>query len=132
MVPLSPDPLAAYRWANPQATDGLEIFLQKPITVTADTNASFDNLQSLTGDNPNVTVKGAGSIQMDFGRENAAWLEFDSPDLTGTVEMSISEYNEPEITGNGAGHRGKTLAPIKEGKSYRLELNSQVYECVRL
>ena len=80
-APLSPDPLVAYRWPNPQATDGLQIYLQKPITVTADTNSSFDNLQSLTGNNPNVTVKGAGSIQMDFGRENAAWLEFDSPDL---------------------------------------------------
>ena len=80
-VPLSPDPLVAYRWANPKASDGLEIYLQKPITVTADTNSSFANLQSLTGNNPNVTVNGMGSIQMDFGQENAAWLEFDSPDL---------------------------------------------------
>src|SRR5260370_9770223 len=68
---------------------------------------------------------------MDVGRENAAWLEFDSPDLTGTVEMSISEYNLPEITGNGAAHSVKTLAPIKYGNSYRLELNSQFYEGVR-
>ena len=125
-VPLSPDPLVAYRWPNPQATNGLEAYLQEPVTVTADTNSSFDNLQSLTGDDPNVTVKGLGSIQLDFGRENAAWLEFDSPDLTGAVEMSIGEYNEPEEI-----PAPKTAAPIKYGNTYRLELNSQLYEGVR-
>jgi len=77
-VPLSPDPLVAYRWANPQATDGLEIYLQTPITVTADTNASFDNLQSLTGDNPNVTSKVLDQSD-GFWRENGAWLDSTVP-----------------------------------------------------
>jgi len=74
-----------------------------------------------------------GSIQMDFGQENAAWLEFDSPDLANpnAVQMSISEYNEPEITSAGGAHNVKTLAPIKYGNTYRLELNSQLYEGVR-
>ena len=132
-VPLSPDPLVSYRWPSPQASDGLEIYLQIPITVTADTNSSFANLQSLTGTNPAVTVSGTGSIQMDFGRENAAWLEFDSPDLASTnmVEMSISEYNQPEITSIGGAHNVKTLVPTKYGNTYRLELNSQFYEGVR-
>jgi len=130
-VPLSPDPLVTYRWPNPQASDGLQIYLQKPITVSADTNSSFVNLQSLTGNNPNVTVNGAGSIQMDFGIENAAWLEFDSPDLTGAVQMSISEYNQSEITAIGGTHNVKTLVPSKYGNTYRLELNSQLYEGVR-
>jgi len=131
-VPLSPDPLVAYRWPHPQAGDGLEIYLQKPSAVTADTNASFANLSSLTGEHPNVTVNGTGSIQMDFGRENAAWLEFDSPDLTGSVEMSISEYDQPAITMQGqCAHYVKTLAPVKYGHSYRLELNRQLYEGVR-
>ena len=125
-VPLSPDPLVAYRWPNPQATNGLEVYLQEPVTVTADTNSSFDNLQSLTNDNPNVTVKGLGSIQLDFGRENAAWLEFDSPDLAGAVQMSISEYDEPEEI-----PAPKTATPIKYGNTYRLELNSELYEGVR-
>lgn len=130
-VPLSPDPLVAYRWPNPQATNGLEIFLQTPIAATADANGSFVNLQSLTGNNPDVTVNGMGSIQMDFGRENAAWLEFDSTDLTGNVEMSISEYNEPEKSAGGGAHNIKTLVPTKYGGTYRLELNSQLYEGVR-
>ncbi|HSY20301.1 MAG TPA: alpha-L-rhamnosidase C-terminal domain-containing protein [Candidatus Acidoferrales bacterium] len=132
-VPLSPDPLVAYRWAAPQATNGLEMYLLKPVLVTADANNSFANLQSLTGNAPNVTVNGTGSIQMDFGREDAAWLEIDSPDLpdTNAVTMSISEYDQPEITMYGSAHNVKTLVPTKYGNTYRLELNSQLYEGVR-
>ena len=122
-VPESPDPLVAYRWPNPKASDGLEIFLLKPGTVSADRSASFDNLASLTGRSPDVTVTGPGHIRVDFGVEAAAWLEFDSPDCPGGVEMSISEYNEP-------GHE-KTLAPVRHGRTYRLELNRELYEGVR-
>ncbi len=126
-VPLSPDPLVAYRWPSPQASDGLQIYTLKPIMVTADTNSSFANLQSLTGNSPDVTVQGAGTIQMDFGQENAAWLEFDSPDRAGSVQMSIGEYNEPEVIQSGP----KTAVPTKYGNTYRLELNNQLYEGVR-
>jgi hypothetical protein len=122
-VPESPDPLVAYRWPRPKATDGLEIYLLKPNPVSSDTAASFDNLGSLTTEQPNVTVNGAGSIRMDFGRVSAAWLEFDSPDCPGDVEMSISEYNQPGP--------GKTQAPVKHGNTYRLELNAELYEGVR-
>ena len=127
-VAQSPDPLVMYRWTNPQANDALQIFLQKPKTVTTDLSTSFENLESLTGITSNVTVKGIGSIRMDFGSENAAWLEFDSPDLIGNVEMSISEYNQPHA------YLKKTLTPKKYGNTYRLELNSdqtQMYEGVR-
>ena len=130
-VPLSPDPLVAYRWPNPQASDDLQVYLQKPKSVTASTAASFGNLQSLTGNAPNVAVNGQGSIRMDFGQENAAWLEFDSPDLTGSVHMSISEYNEPAVVNNGPAHPVKTAAPVKYGNTYRLELNGALYEGVR-
>jgi alpha-L-rhamnosidase len=125
-VPLSPDPLVAYRWANPQASDNLQIYLQQPKSVTVDNNSSFTNLQSLLTTHPNVTVEGLGSIQMDFGQENAAWIEFDSPDLpsTNAVTMSISEYNQPAIEVG-------TISPTRYGNTYRLELNSQLYEGVR-
>jgi alpha-L-rhamnosidase len=131
-VPLSPDPLVAYRWPNPQASDGLQLYLLKPKVVSA-TNASFSNLQSLMSTNPNVTVNGAGSILMDFGQENAAWLEFDSPDLPdpSAVTMSISEYNQPAIVNSGPAHPVKTAVPTQYGNTYRLELNSQLYEGVR-
>lgn len=132
-VPLSPDPLVSYRWPNPTATDGLEIYLRKPVKVETDNPAAFANVQSLTGENPNVTVSGIGSIRMDFGVESAAWLEFDSPDLPAStqVEMSISEYNQPAVTMDDAEHHIKTLKPVKYGNTYRLELNSELYEGVR-
>ena len=130
-VPESPDPLVAYRWPSPKATDGLEIYLQKPSVVSCDTEASFDNLGSLTTEQPNVTVKGTGSIRMDFGLESAAWLEFDSPDCPGGIEMSISEYNQPAIVNQMPLHPVKTLAPVKYGNTYRLELNKELYEGVR-
>ena len=122
-VPESPDPLVAYRWPAPKASDALEIYLLKPKAVTADRPESFANLISLAGDSPDMTVKGAGEILFDFGRESAAWVEFDSPDCPGGVEMSISEYNQP------APH--KTMVPVKHGDTYRLELNKELYEGVR-
>ena len=122
-IPESPDPLVAYRWPNPASSDSLEIYLLKPAIALADKPASFKNLRSLTGKKPNVTVMGTGSIRLDFGVENAAWIEFDSPDFTGEVEMSISEYNEPGID--------KTGKPVKYGNTYRLELNKELYEGVR-
>jgi alpha-L-rhamnosidase len=130
-VPESPDPLAGWRWDNPQAADLLEVYTLKPVSVTTDQPDAFDRLNSLTGNSPGVRVKGTGSIMLDFGQVNAAWLEFDSDDLNGTVEMSISEYNEPSILNEGAQNRIKTMQPIRYGNTYRLELNDQLYEGVR-
>jgi hypothetical protein len=122
-APESPDPLVAYRWPNPKASDALEIFLLKPKAVSADPAGSFENLPSMPGPNPDVTVKGTGSIKLDFGLEMAAWVEFDSPDCPGGIEMSISESNEPGFE--------KTKAPVKHGDTYRLELNRELYDGVR-
>jgi len=124
-VPESPDPLVAYRWRDPKATDALEIYLLHPIAVSVDKAESFDNVQSLTGSSADVTVKGCGSICLDFGVECPAWIEFDSPDCPGDVEMSISEYNEP------AADMNKTRVPVKYCNTYRLELNGDLYEGVR-
>ena len=119
----SPDPLISYQWANPKATDSLEIYFIKPKAVTTDTPGSFEMLESLTSNKPGVTVKGSGSIRIDFGLENAAWVEFDSPDCEGGVEMSVSEYNEPGVH--------KTKKPVKYGNTFRLELNKELYDGVR-
>lgn len=122
-VPESPDPLVTYRWRDPKATDSLEIYLLRPTGASADVPGSFENLQSLQGERPNVTVKGAGEITLDFGRELPAWVEFDSPDCPGNVQMSISEYRAP--------FPGKTGTPVRHGNTYRLELNKELYEGVR-
>jgi hypothetical protein len=122
-VPESPDPLVAYRWPNPRAADPLEIYLLKPKAVSADKPEAFDNLPSLADNTPNVTVKGEGRIMLEFGVESGAWVEFDSPDCPGGVEMSLSEYNEPGIH--------KTASPVKHGTTYRLELNKELYDGLR-
>jgi alpha-L-rhamnosidase len=130
-VPESPDPLVAYRWPAPKASDGLQIYTLKPIAVKSDVPKAFSNLDSLLRKHPDVTVHGTGSIRMDFGQENAGWLEFDSPDLQGNVEMSISEYNEPARVMLGPLNPIKTKTPQKYGNTYRLELNKELYEGVR-
>ena len=119
----SPDPLVAYQWKDPQAGDGLQIYFLKPVAAVSDPPDAFDNLASATAGSSAITVKGAGAIRLDFGVESGAWVEFDSPDCPGDVEMGISEYNEPAPN--------KTKAPVKYGTTYRLELNKELYEGVR-
>ena len=132
-VPESPDPFVRYRSRNPKAADGFQIYLLRPVAAAADSPASFQDVNSSTTGTCNVAVKGVGSIRFDFGTESAAWLEFDSPDLSGDVEMSISEYNEPAVVNFDCDpeHPLKTLAPKRYGNTFRLELNKQLYEGVR-
>lgn len=133
-LPDSPDPLVGYRWKGPKGTDELQVFTLPPTTVTVDSPGAFLNANSLCTHKPAVTVNGSGSICADFGVESAAWLEFDSPDLGDsgpTVEMSVSEYNEPGVVNPGPAHPVKTLAPIRHGTTYRLELNALLFEGVR-
>lgn len=121
----SPDPLITYRWDHPKATDSLQIYTLKPKKVTASPERSFKQNKD------QITVSGKGSILFDFGVESAGWLEFDSDDLVDSVEVSISEYNEPAILNAGAQNPVKTKAPVKYGNTYRLELNDGLYEGVR-
>ncbi len=130
-VPESPDPLVAWRWEDPKAADELEIYSLHPVHITSTQPGSFENMESMALGKEMITVEGTGDLMIDFGQVNAAWLEFDSDDVNGSVEMSISEYNEPAILNAGAQHRIKTLEPVKYGNTYRLELNEELYEGVR-
>ncbi len=121
--PASPDPLSNYRWREPRESDPLQIYCLKPKSWVANPSAAFSNLASLTSNNPNVEVRGKGEIRLDFGVESGAWVEFDSPDCPGDIEMSISEYNEPGVF--------KTGLAKKHGNTYRLELNPELYDGVR-
>ncbi|MEO8855318.1 MAG: hypothetical protein ABI359_16155, partial [Ginsengibacter sp.] len=121
----SPDPLIAYQWNNPKASDSLQVYVLQPKKVNGIPNSSFKQ------DHKQILVLGKGSLMFDFGVESAGWLEFDSDDLVDSIEMSISEYNEPAIVNAGAQHRIKTMAPKKYGNTYRLELNDALYEGVR-
>jgi hypothetical protein len=122
----SPDPLVDYRWRDVRAGDGLQVYTLRPRRVSVETAGAF-----VTEADGEIAVRGAGSIRFDFGVESAGWLEFDSPDLSGEVEMSISEYNRPAVVNSGPQHPAKTAAPTAHGNTYRLELNRELYEGVR-
>jgi alpha-L-rhamnosidase len=94
-VPLSPDPLVRYVWRDPRSTDDLQYYLLRPVKALTDEPGSFKGLKSASGHRCNITVRGTGSLQFDFGVESAAWLEFDSPDMPGGVEMGVSEFTAP-------------------------------------
>ena len=130
-VPESPDPLVSYRWAATAAADDLQVYFLRPAKVEADVPGAFENLASLTSDSPDVTVNKPGTIRVDFGVESAAWLEIESDDLAGRVEMGISEYNQPAVVNIGPENPVKRKTPVRYGNVYRLELNREFYEGVR-
>lgn len=125
-IPGSPDPLVRYRWEKTSAADNLETYILHPQSILPDLPG---NAQLGKGNTLPIKVKGNCNLQFDFGVESAGWLEFDSPDLSGKVEMSISEYNQPPDYPTN--YPSKTLSPKKYGNTYRLELNPDLYEGVR-
>lgn len=125
--PFSPDPINNYSWPNPKVTDSMESYQLKPVRWAVSKPAHFD-MNEFKKYNT-ITVNGTGDIRFDFGQTNAAWLEFDSPDLKGAVDMSISEYNQPPQYASN--YPPKTLMPKRHGNTYRLELNPELYEGVR-
>ena len=129
--PTSPDPLVTYRWEKPMADDALEIFLRRPVSVWSSSPESFSGLNTLTAEKAAVQVSGPGCISMDFGVEFAGWLEIDTPDFSGELTLGVSEYNQPAIVNRGPQSPSKTAVPVKYGDTYRLELNSELYEGVR-
>ena len=94
-VPLSPDPLVRYQWPDQNTTNDLQYYLLRPVKVFTDEPGSFDGLKSAPKHHCNITVRGTGNLRFDFGVESAAWLEFDSSDMPGGVEMGISEFTAP-------------------------------------
>jgi alpha-L-rhamnosidase len=125
----SPDPLVSYVWNHPG--EDLQIYHLKPMRFELSNANNFENPSSAVKGECNILVKGTGSIRFDFGTESAAWLEFESPDLSGEVTAGISEYNQPAIFNAGPPSPIKTGVPVKYGNVYRLELNSALYEGVR-
>jgi hypothetical protein len=142
-IPWHPDPLASYVWSPSVNASILQSYALAPVvvTLTPDTPpASITNAASLLGDSPSVVIAGPGGLQLDFGINSAAWFEFESPDLTASdaahVQLSISEYDEFEITNLG----DKVGAPVPHARGdgttmWRLEIphsdGSGLFEGVR-
>jgi len=125
VVKSSPDPLVNYRWNRPLAADSLQLYNMFPQKITGVPAGLFTQ-------QPNqIMVNGKVDMLFDFGVESAGWLEFESEDMSGSIEASISEYNEPAIVNRGAQHPVKTSVPEKMGNTYRLRLNDGLYEGVR-
>ena len=126
-VAASPDPMVSYRWDNPSAASKLQAYVMLPVKAEDLTGHSFAGLETVGRETCAVRVTGPGTLRIDFGVELPAWLEIDSPDLSGEVTFGVSEYNEVESV---EGH--KTARPEKVGPStYRLKLNKELYEGVR-
>jgi len=141
-IPFHADPLARYVWAADVNASALQIFSLLPASVEVTAGSSdgaFSNASSLLAPFPLVTVAGAGGLQFDFGVEAAAWIEFESPDLSpadlAALTLSVSEYSEYEVTNLGdkvgvpAAHAG---GGARGASLYRLELpHPGLYEGVR-
>lgn len=124
----SPDPLVRYRWEHTDADDGLEIYALDPVEAVVSVS---DNAEFMSADS--VKVTGPCDIRLDFGQVNAGWLEFEcsDPAVAGSIECSISEFNEPAVFNAGSQHPHKTAAPQVDGKTCTLVLNNELYEGVR-
>ena len=128
-VPESPDPLVAYRWERPLASDDLEHYELHPLSIEMRT-ASGKTRSIRPG--RSIRIDEPCTLMFDFGQVNAGWLAFDSDDLAEEVEMSISEYTEPAVLNAGAQHPVKTAAAERQdGNTYLLRLNDELYEGVR-
>jgi len=128
-VTSSPDPLVSYVWDHPD--EDLQVYHLTPRHFELSQPHNFENAGSALTGACNILVKGTGAIRFDFGTESAAWLEFESPDLSGEVTAGISEYNQPATFNAGPASPVKTAVPVKHGKVYRLALNRDLYEGVR-
>lgn len=124
-VKASPDPMLQYVWNNPQTDDHLQSYVILPSKIEAILGGqNFSGLSTGNNEQCHIRVNGIGVLRIDFGVELPAWLEIDSSDLSGEIEMGISEYNVSELC-------NKIRKPIKYGNTYRLELNNELYEGVR-
>ncbi len=121
----SPDPLINYHWNKLNSDDDLQRYILTPRYHRTSSEKSFEFKDSV------IYVSGPGDIFFDFGVVSPGWIEFESDDLNGDATVSISEHMEPSIMNYGAQHRIKTMEPAQYGKTFRLELNNQLYEGVR-
>ena len=83
-VPESPDPLVAYRWERPLASDNLEHYELHPLSIEMRTASG--KTRSIRPGRP-IRIDEPCTLMLDFGQVNAGWLAFDSDDLAGEVEI---------------------------------------------
>ena len=130
----SPDPLRGYAWEdrllrNP--CEPLQCYAALPVDASVE-SGRIEGVETLGRPGSVLVISGPCSLRVDFGVEAAAWLEFESSDFNGAVELSISEYNTPGVVNFGPKNPRKTAAPERVGAdTWRLRLNDLCYEGVR-
>jgi alpha-L-rhamnosidase len=137
----NPDPIQTYVWGPGVDASKLQVFYLLPATAALTDGTApggFAGWESLTMQAQAVTVSGAGGIAFDFGENHAAWVEFDSPDLSAAdaagVTLGLSEYNEVGIFNTGLKQGPPVPHPAAAGAgitTWRLETNPGIYEGVR-
>ncbi len=70
-------------------------------------------------------------LELDFGVESAAWLEFEADGLSRPPVAAISEYNRPGVVNEGAEVPFKCMQMKQDGSTWRLSTNREHYEGVR-
>jgi len=121
----SPDPMFKKTWQNPDKLQDLELFNLKPVSMHCDAGVEQKGRDG-------VVATSDGDVRFDFGQVNAGWLVFRCDALPEGTKCSISEFNEPAVFNAGSQSPAKTKEPVRlEDGSYRLELNSELYEGVR-
>ena len=135
--PQSPDPLVRYEWDAGVNASVLQIF---PVPATACGPAagtaadSFLGAASAVGSVAcSITVRGAGTLEVDFGVELPAWVEFDAVGVPADASMSlgIGEYNAVDYVGGFKADKPVAYCGAGGACTYRLETNSELYEGVR-
>lgn len=150
----SPDPLVSYSWDAAVNTSELQIYRVLDVYDRSNHTIIPVSAADIVYSTDGVAVAAAPAVpavayynvsdsvivQIDWGVERAAWLEFRLVSATTDgngrnesiidplsdwdVEASLSEFNTP--------YPGKKMKPIRYGTSYfRLETNKELYEGVR-
>jgi hypothetical protein len=118
----------------------LQQYNRHPVRILGTVPTGVTGAQSLLNSSTGtMLIAESTSIAFDFGTECAGWLELRSPDLDAVLAagsadllLSSSEYTQPGYTtstGAKNNHGNCTMAPVATGNgTYRLELNSELYE----
>lgn len=129
----TPDPMSGFVWPEEsvQSGAGLRNYYLFPVQWTSTHPERVEGLETLCGQDSEIRVTGPTLLELDFGVESAAWLEFEAEGLSRPPVASVSEYNRPGVVNEGAEVSLKCMKMKQTGSTWRLSTNREQYEGVR-
>lgn len=129
----NPDPMSGFVWPEESIKmgAGLHNYYLYPVKWSSAHPERFHGLDTLCGADSEIRVMEPGVLELDFGVESAAWLEFEAEGLTEAPFAAISEYNQPGVVNEGAEAPLKYIEMQQDGSTWRLSTNREHYEGVR-